>query len=174
MDWIPSLLKHLSISRAAVVAIFFTAVVLHGGPRLAPEHFDVVPAPWSVLVQAALVFSGFLTLFWAWGYTAGQVSKAFRKLVQLYRSKNLNEAEMVLLHGMGQKPSESLNIDRIDFLNGNFPWSELELLNILKNLKVKGLVSQNPFASNLFSLTDRGREKALEITRSSTTDHDEG
>src|SRR5690625_980844 len=120
MDWIPSLLKHFSISRAAVVTVFFTAVVLHGGPRLAPEYFDVVPAPWSALVQAALVFSGFLTLFWAWGHTAGRVSKGFRKLVQLYRSKNLNEDEMVLLHGMGKSPSQSLNIDRIDFINGDF------------------------------------------------------
>lgn len=174
MDWIPSLLKHLSISRAAVVAVFVTAVVLYGGARLAPEYFDVVPAPWSVLVQAALVFSGCLTLFWAWDSATGWVSKGFRKLVQLYRSKNLDEDEMALLLGMGQNPSESLNIEIIDFRNGDLPWSELELLKILKKLKIKGLVSQNPFASNLFSLTDRGREKALEITRSSMADHDEG
>jgi hypothetical protein len=175
MDWIPSLLKHLSISRSAVVAVLITAVTLYVGPKVAPTYFDAVPAPWSILVQAALVFSGCLVLFWAWSSTVRSVSKTWRKLMQLYRSKNLDENEAGLLFAMGQYPSDPLNIERINFQSRDFPLSELELLHILNGLTIKGLVSRNPFTYNLFSLTDRGRQVALDITRSSMTEQrDEG
>ena len=161
MDWLPSLLKHLSISRSGVVAVFITALTLYVGPKAAPAYFDVVPTPWSIIVQAALVFSGCLVLFWTWSLTARSVSKILRKIVQDYRSNKLDENEIGLLFAMGKTPSDPLNIVKIDFQSGDFPLSELELLQILDGLAIKGLVSKNPFASNLFSLTDRGRQQDL-------------
>ncbi len=175
MDWIPSLLKHLSISRSAVVAVLITTVALYVGPRVAPTYFDVVPAPWSILVQAALVFSGCLVIFWAWSSTVRSISKNLRKLVQLYKSRTLGENEIGLLFIMGQNPSDPLNIDRVDFQRRGSELSELELLQILKSLTNKGLISRNPFSHNLFSLTDRGQQMAFEITRSAMDEqHDEG
>jgi hypothetical protein len=174
MDWIPSLLKHLSISRAAVVAAFVTAISLYVLPRFSPEYFDIVPAPWSVLVQAILVFSGCLTLYWALESTISWVSKKINKTVQLYKSKNLDDSEKWILLGMGRTPRETLNVAKIDFKYVDFPLSELELLKVLDGLNSKGLVSKNQFALNLFSLTNRGQDRALELNLLSETDSDKG
>lgn len=173
MEWIPSLLKHLSISRSAVVAGFLTAIVLYLGPRVAPLYIDAVPAPWAVIVQAVLVFTGSLVFFWSASSLARSVSKNFRLLVQKYRARQLSEDEVMLLYGMGQNPREPLNLERVNFRDEDFPFSELELIKILDSLRNKGLVLKNPFASNLFSLTDRGRQKALDITNASEVEQDD-
>ena len=167
MDWLPSLLKHLSISRSGIVAVFITAAALYVGPKYIPEYVDAIPSPWSHLVQASLIFSGCLVIFWVLSSLFRSTSNALYSLLQLFRSNMLNDNEIGLLVALGQSPNIPLNIERIDFQSSEAPLSELELLQVLNCLTKKGLISVNPFASNLFSLTDRGKQKALEVIQNS-------
>lgn len=58
----------------------------------------------------------------------------------------------------------SLNLEAVDYAAVGL--SKLEVLEMIHALSRKGLVSINPFSSQLVSLTARGRERALEIQRS--------
>ncbi len=165
MDWIPSLLKHLSISRSAIVAVFITAMALYVGPRVAPAYFDVVPAPWLIVLQAALIFSGCLVFFWAGSSIFSSIQKTFIRILKNFRSSKLSETEVGLLCEMGKRPSDSVNIEDIDYDNPACTLTELELLHVLENLVKKELIVRNSFAPNLYYLTSRGREVALKNTR---------
>ncbi|OQS28950.1 hypothetical protein B0T41_05560 [Chromobacterium violaceum] len=166
MDWIPSLLKHLAISRSAIGAAFATACVMYFGPRLAPSYVYPVPKEWAFVVVAVLAFSGFLLFTWA---VSGVFHIAGRKLTSTSKkisAKKLSQDEVNILYALGQNPSDSLNLDHINYNAINL--SRLEILNIVHNLEKKGLVSLNPYsASDLVSLTQSGMQRALEIQRTS-------
>lgn len=166
MNWIPSLLKHLSIARSAIVAVFVTAAALYVGPRIAPGYIDKGSQPWSLTVQISLIFTGCLVVIWSWEFLSKIVLGWGKKLSMYYKSKKLNGDEKGLLLAMGENPRNPLNLEAINFRSEGFPLSELELLHLLSGLCDKGLVSMNTFYSNLYSLTYRGRNAALEIARS--------
>ena len=167
MDWISSLLKHLSISRSAIFAVFVTSLVMYAGPRVKPEYFEPIPAPWSIAIQAVLLFSGFLVLLWVIHFLYDFCSKKLKELIQRSKSLFLNQNEIDILFEMGVKPREPFNLDYINFSRGE-GLTEIELLEVLEGLRAKGLVSRNPHASNLYSLTTRGRKSAIKIKGSLT------
>lgn len=162
MDWIPALLKQLSIARSAIGAVFITALILYVGPRVAPTYIEQVPKEWAAVPIAALSFSGCLLIFWgfaaAWSYTkrgAGSVAMSLR-------SSNLSHAEMAMLLEMGKRPNEALDLDRWD----GHPM-RLEVEEIANKLARLGLVRVNPYSSALISLSEKGKARALAIERAS-------
>lgn len=166
MDWIPSLLKHLAISRSVIGAAFVTACVMYFGPRFAPSYVDPVPKEWGFVVVAVLAFSGFLLITWA---VSGMLRAARQKITsasEKISALKLSQEEVDLLYALGQNPSESLNLDRVNY--EGIALSRLEVLNLVLGLEKKGLVSLNPYsASDLVSLTKTGMLRALEIQRAS-------
>lgn len=163
MDWIPALLKHLSLSRSVVGAAFVTSLVMYLGPRLAPGFVEPVPKEWSWVVPVGLAFSGFLLLLWAASATWGFLRRRWAAGTALIASFQLSSIEVEFLGAMGINPSESLNLDRVNY--ESLELSRLEVLNVVKGLSKKGLVRVNPYSSELVSLTDSGLERALDIQR---------
>lgn len=166
MDWIPSLLKHLAISRSAIGAAFATASVMYFGPRIAPAYVDPVPKEWAFVVIAVLAFSGFLLFTWAISGTFRIVGRKFTSASEKISAQKLSQNEINFLYTLGQNPSDSLNLDHLNFEGIHL--SRLEVLNIVHSLEKKGLVSLNPYsASPLVSLTQSGIQRALNIQRAS-------
>lgn len=168
MDWIPSLLKHLAISRSAIGAAFATACVMYFGPRYAPSYVDPVPKEWAFVIVAVLAFSGFLLFIWAVSGAFCIVGRKFTSASKKIRAQKLSPDEVNLLYALGQNPTDSLNLDHVNYEDINF--SRLEVLNMVHSLENKGLVSLNPYStSGLVSLTESGMQRALEIQRASRT-----
>lgn len=165
MDWIPALLKHLPISRSVIGAAFVTSCALYFGPRFAPEYVDPVPKEWAFGVVSILIFSGFLLFSWAisgiWVVIKEKLAAASERISSL----KLSQDEVNLLYFLGEHPSEPLNLDRVNY--GAISLTRLEVLNLVHHLEKKGLVSLNPYNSDLVSLTSSGRHRALEIQRAS-------
>lgn len=163
MDWIPALLKHLSLSRSVVGAAFVTSLVMYLGPRLAPGFVEPVPKEWSWVVPVVLTFSGFLLLLWAASAIWGFLRRRWAAGSALLASFQLSSIEVEFLGAMGMNPSEALDLDRVNY--ESLGLTRLEVLSLVKGLSKKGLVRLNPYSSELVSLTDSGLERALEIHR---------
>lgn len=165
MDWLTNFLKHLGISRSVIGAAFITSTVLYVGPRVAPAYVDPVPKEWVPFVFVVLVFSASLLVFWAFAATWEFVRGHWSVVSALIASRALNQTEQQILLAMGQRLSEPLNLAIIDY--EAIRKSQLEILELVSSLERKGLASINPYADNLVSLTPMGRQRALELQRSS-------
>ncbi len=161
MDWIPALLKHLSIAKSGVVAAFVTTLVLFFGHRLVPTYVDAVPHPWPIVVLAVLVFTGTLLVSWValalWASLRGAAVSA----AQARRARSLTPDELKLIDMLGKNPRESVDLDRLDYQR--LPWSKLRLLDLVHSLESKGLVEVNEYMTNLFQLSADGRRRALDL-----------
>lgn len=166
MDWIPALLKHLDISRSVIGAAFVTSCALYFGPRFEPEYVDPVPKEWAFVVISILIFSGFLLSAWVISGIWVGIRRKLAGASERIRSLKLSQDEVNLLYALGERPSEPLNLDRVNY--DAVSLSRLEVLDLVKNLEKKGLVSLNPYSSSeLVSLTTSGRQRALKIQRES-------
>jgi len=165
MDWIPALLKHLGIARSAVAAAFVTSVVLHFGHRVAPNYVDAVPKEWVFPVIATLIFSGFLLVVWWFEDVRRATRKQYFSMSKWFNSLRLNQNEVNFLLVLGDRPSEPLNLENINY--AAISNSQLEVLDMVRSLEEKGLVSRNPYNLALVSLTSSGMQRALEIQRAS-------
>lgn len=163
MDWIPSLLKYLGLSRSIVAASFVTSLVLYLGPRFMPSYVDAVPAEWSPAVVGVLVFSGFLMLVWGASQFWGWLRRNYKESSAIVASYQLSDDESEFLHALGEDPRNPLNLEQVDY--DAVGLTRLEVLQMVHALNHKGLVSISPYSSKLVSLTARGRERALEIQR---------
>jgi hypothetical protein len=163
MDWIPALLKHLAISRSAIGALFITSVTLYAGPRIAPTYIDPVPREWMPVLVAFLVFTACLLLFWGCSSVWGLAKCRWVATSAFIASCQLDQLEADALLALGDYPSESLNLERVNY--ERLQLSRLEVMELMNGLEKKGLVSFNPYSSNLVALTPTGRQRALEIQR---------
>jgi hypothetical protein len=163
MDWIPALLKHLALSRSAIAAAFVTALVLYAGPRLFPTYVEPVPREWAAVVVGVLVFSGFLLCTWAVSGLWRWCARRWEQTCALLASQRISDMEADFLRGLGQRPSEPWSLERLPY--DELQLSRLEVLELVHGLARKGLVSINPYKTELVSLTATGRQRALEIQR---------
>lgn len=166
MEWIPALLKQLAVSRSVVAAAFVTSAVLYFGPRSAPSYVDPVPKEWGFAVVGVLSFSAFLLVFWGASATAKWAVRRWHSTNALLQSYELSSLESEFIAALGKNPTESLNLDRVDYAELN--QTKLEVVQLVDGLVRKKLVSTNPYSMTpLVSLTALGRERALEIQRAS-------
>jgi hypothetical protein len=163
MDWVTNFLKHLGISRSVIGAAFITSAVLYAGPRVAPVYIEPIPKEWAPAVLAVLVFSASLLFFWACVGTWEIAHRRWRSTSALFASQELNQTEQEILLAMGERPSEPINLENINY--ETVCLSRLEVLELVHSLKKKGLVSINRYSDHLVSLTPTGRQRALEIQR---------
>jgi hypothetical protein len=162
MDWIPTLLKHLAISRSVVGASFATSAVLYFGPRFAPSYVDPVPKDWAFSVVAVLTFSAFLLALWGVSGGARWAVHRWRSTNALLQSYELSQLDAEFLAALGENPTESLNLDRVDYAAVNL--TRLQVIQLVHGLEQKKLVVTNPHnATPLVRLTSLGRKRALEI-----------
>lgn len=164
MDWLTDLLKHLRLSRAAVVAVFIGATIQYFGARYYPAVVESPPSGWGVAVFLAMVITGSLLLIWGLAAVWASTLPPLRQLQHFFRARSLTEEEEGLLRAMARDPRNSLNVDRLDY--DEFPLAKIELLSLLRSLVRKGLVDRNQFASELYILSEAGERRALELLRS--------
>ena len=172
MDWLPTLLKHLAISRSVVGAGFFASAVLYFGPRIAPAYVDRVPNEWAFALVGALAFSASLLFFWFVSSVWISSKRQWTRIKDMFSSCEVSQTEVNALHALGENPSEPLNLESIDYVS--LSMSRLEVLELVGNLEKKGLVSINPYGPNLISLTAPGRQRALEIQQASRKNNRQG
>lgn len=161
MDWLPALLKHLSIARSAIVALLVASAVMYFGPRIAPNYIDALPKEWAAVVGGVFVFSACLVMLWGAANAWAVIRKAGGALTTKLSARRLNDLERNLLLGMAEQPTESFNLEGVNYRDA--PFSHLELLQVAYQLERKGLVCVNSFNENLVSLNEGGRKRALEL-----------
>ena len=166
MTWLTDLIKHLSLSKSFTGALFITSLAILAGPELSPELFDPVPAYWRWLVVASCIFSFTLLAFWAAPPVFLGVVSVPNRVRNNPRVNPPTKVENAFLYYMGENyPNGICNIDAIDHSN----ISKLELLQLCKSLNRKGMISINTYDDDIVSLTERGREYALQLTRQEQT-----
>lgn len=120
----------------------------------------------GICCNSILIFSGFLLFTWAISGIWGSTKRKLAAASEIINSLKLSQDEVNLLYFLGEHPSEPLNLDRVNY--EAISLARLEVLDLVHNLKKKGLVSLNPYSSSeLVSLTSSGRQRALEIQRAS-------
>jgi hypothetical protein len=163
MDWLPGLLKHLSISKSVTGAIFVTSATLYGGPRVIPTYVEPVPKDWSAVLVGALVFSGSLLLFWAVAGAWRMVRRGANAATMALAASTLERNEEGFLAVLGMNPNTPFHLDNVDYAQA--PFTKLEVLELAESLSKKGLVRISDFNDDLVRLTSEGRKRALEIQR---------
>ena len=137
------------------------------GPQIAHETVPAVPQPWSPLLFAAMVLTG--SLLGIWG-----LASAWSFLLFIFKSAKtsteprptLTKSHYELLYVMGRNPLEPLNLDNVNYREA--PFSKLEVIQWVSELEKNELVSINLYHESLVTLTDSGREKALEVERAAS------
>lgn len=167
MDWLPALLKHLSIARSAMVALLVASAAMFFGQRIAPNYIDALPKEWAPVVGGVFVFSACLVTFWGLASAWGATQRAGGALTTKFAAMRLNDLERSLLLGMAEEPTESFNLGGMNYRNSLH--THLELLQVACQLARKGLVHVNPYNENLVSLSKCGRKRALELQQQSKT-----
>jgi len=167
MDWLPALLKHLSIARSAIFALLVASAAMYFGPRIAPNHIDSLPKEWSAVVGGIFVFSACLVTLWGSASAWAAIRSASGALTTKLSARRLSELERSLLLGIAEQPTEAFNLEGVNYRNA--PYTHLELLQVAYQLKRKGLVRVNSYNENLVSLSEDGRKRALELQRQSET-----
>ncbi len=167
MDWLPALLKHLSIARSAIVALLVASAAMYFGPKIAPNYIDALPKEWSAVVVGVFVFSACLVTLWGSASAWTAIQRAGGALTTKIAARRLGELERSLLLGMADQPTEAFNLEGVNYRNA--PYTHLELLQVAYQLERKGLVRVNSYNENLVSLSEGGRKRALELQRQSNT-----
>ena len=166
MDWLPELLKNLTVSRSFTGALFIASISVLGLPHLAPEFAEPVPNGWRWLVIGISIFSASLLSFWLFSALWEQLAKVPKKVRGAIPVRPLTDFENSFLLFLGTDyPNDSLDIDNLNHQKT----SKLELLQMCKDLEALELVRINPFNDNLVSLTESGRIKALLLARQAKT-----
>lgn len=163
MDWIAGVLKELNISRTLVAAVFVTAAVMHFGPIFISGYVPRPPEEVAPYLFALMVLTGFLLIFWGvvglWSISSSSAHSAVTAL----RDTPLSEQEIVLLFFMAKDPTQPIDLDNVDYSRS--AGTKLEFHHWTKQLENKGFARINEWDDNLISLTEKGRERALEIQR---------
>ncbi len=167
MDWLPALLKHLSIARSAIVALLVASAALYFGPRVVPGYFDPLPQEWSIVVVGVFIFSACLVILWGLSYAWTVIKEVGGGLTTNLSARWLNDLERSLLIGLAERPTESFNLEGVNYREVNF--THLELLQVAYQLERKGLVRVNSYNENLVTLSENGRKRALKLQRQSKT-----
>jgi hypothetical protein len=169
MEWLSELIKHITISRPFLGAVFITFGALVFGNRWCPDYFDPFPKEWAIPATGALIFSGTLLLFWiipaAWRTSVNAIFWIAKRI----RSRNLSPNEKGFIERLADFTDGSLNLENLYYVSVGF--SKLELLELSAGLQRKGFVEINPHSENLVTLSAEGRRRALRIKRSKTPSH---
>ncbi len=83
--------------------------------------------------------------------------------VKKSRAQNLTEFEIGFIYELGKLADESADLRNIDY--NKAPFTKLEMLDVCKSLKEKGLLNINRYEENLVYLSESGRQKALQLQR---------
>jgi len=162
MNWLPELLKNLSVSRSFAGALFIATACMLALPVLFPTRFPGVPDEWRWLVGGLALFSGALLTLWCFAGIWRLIAKTPAALRSALPERELDDLESSFLALLGKRdPNGALNLEDLD----QSEISKLEMYQMCKGLESRGFVELNPWHSELVSLTDKGRRKALLILR---------
>lgn len=162
MNWLPELLKSLSVSRSVASALFIATVCMLALPVLFPSRIPAVPDEWRWLVAGLALFSGSLLLLWSISGIGKALVKAPAALRRALPERGLTTLEASFLALLGShEPNGALNLADLD----QSKISKLEMFQMCRGLESLGFLELNPWHSELVSLTDKGRAKALLVLR---------
>lgn len=163
MDWLADILKDLAISKALVGAIFVTALVMYFGPIVVPQHVPALPKEYSPYLFAGVVLTSCLLTLWGAVAVWNITQIGLRKTKTALTSSSLSDPESALLFHLAKNPAQPVNLEQIDYTRAL--GTKLEFHQLAKGLEGKGLLRINDWDDNLISLTESGRERALELQR---------
>ena len=161
MGWIVDLLKHLGLSRSAVVAVFLACLVAAYGPRFIPG-LAPFPEAWQPYIVATLLISGMLLVVWAVVSVGGAIKALFKPRSRAFNGR-LTTDEENFLGALAENPTETLHLANINW--AAVPVSRIEFLGIAESLGEKGLVSINEHDPTHCYLTPAGRQWARRVIR---------
>lgn len=163
MRWITELLQHLSISRSAIVALSFTCLALHFGPRFLPDHFTPLPEQWSQLNMAIGIISGIIVFIWSATLLIKLIKDTIYFLWSGIFSLFLTKDEISLLLVIAETPLESFDLNTLKMCNTDLTRLGAERLS--RSLQKKGLVYIYPLAPQILNLTNKGRKRSFRYQR---------
>ncbi|SRR6266481_636966 len=159
MQWLSDLIKHFTISRSLTGALFITTAVLIFGHKFYPSVIEAIPPQGSLAVQIIFIFTLWLLVLWYIGPFCGTIVSTICHFVY-DRLNRLTEHELELLFVLRQSADEYLNLRTLPRSPNLL---KLELLDISKKLRKRGIVEKNLYNENLITLTEKGRSYALRL-----------
>lgn len=171
MNWLVELVKHLKLSKLAVLATFTASLVVYAGPLLFPERISPVPKGWEFAPISAAVASGTILIGWVllggWRATARLIS-ALSKYSSVRRQRHLARGpldveEVGMLQAIGRVPGGIYNLSYLDYDSGEF--TRLEAEDVAIRLQDKGLIERAFSGPYQYKLTEVGRQRALALER---------
>ncbi|HCG8132969.1 hypothetical protein HL669_20810 [Vibrio parahaemolyticus] len=163
MNWVSDLFKNITVSKTLTSACCLTGLALLVLPLYLPEIFEPLPKLWATVALAITVFTGCLVLFWLVSFLKVTLFGFASQRVKKSRAQNLTAFEIGFIYELGKLADESADLRNIDY--DKAPFTKLEILDVCKSLKEKGLLNINRYEENLVYLSENGRQKALQLQR---------
>ncbi|HGZ6434060.1 TPA: hypothetical protein ACOLXW_004372 [Vibrio parahaemolyticus] len=161
MNWVSEIFKDITVSKTLTGACFITGISLLFIPTFFPDTLEALPKSWATGTLGVVVFSGCLLLFWGLRAIRERIVRFITTKTQNSRSQSLTDFELSFVFELGKLADKTMNLDNINYNAATF--SKLELLDVCRTLKEKGLLDVNCNDENLVSLSENGRKKALEL-----------
>ncbi|EJC6860299.1 hypothetical protein [Vibrio parahaemolyticus] len=161
MNWVSEIFKDITVSKTLTGACFITGISLLFAPAFFPDTLEALPKGWATGTLGVVVFSGSLLMFWGLRVVKEGIVSFITTKTQNSLSQSLTDFELSFIFELGKLADKTADLDNINYNSVSF--SKLELLDVCRTLKEKGLLDVNCFDENLVSLTENGRKKALEL-----------
>lgn len=164
MDWLPMLLKHLSIARSAILALFIATAVMYFGPIFYPTYIAPLSPNWTNLLLGIVVLSGVLILVWCVEFLFSFLTKPLSKLRSFRLRKSLSNVEIHLMLSMSENPHSTLHLGDIKRLEN---CSRNDYLFGANNLVNKGFARLSLDRNSVW-MTEKGIECAHALEKNET------
>jgi hypothetical protein len=158
MQWLSELIKQINISKSFTTGICIASGILIFGPRIFPSFITPIPTQWHWFVLCAFILCLVLTLVWLLPFLGKAAIELFNRVVFNSYFIKKDSWEYTILLWLGSFADRPMNLEEV---SKRVTISKLELLEISRKLKQRGLITSNKFDENLLTLTARGRKYVL-------------
>jgi len=161
MDWIPNLLKQISVSLQIAFGLFCAGAFLLFASYLKAGLFDPLSGLHRVLVWAVFIYASSILIYSLSQFFWKGVCLLFDKAGKAWRGRTISDREASFLEWAAHKGCQPVNM-HVE-MSGTKGLDQHRFLRIMESLHGKGFIEISPYDRTIFTLTNKGREKVLAL-----------
>lgn len=161
MDWIPNLLKQISVSLQIAFGLFCAGAFLLFASYFKEGLFDPLSGLYRVLVWAVFVYASAILIYSLSQFSWKGICLLLDKAGKAWNGRTVSDKEISFLEWAAHKGHQPVNM-HIE-MSKTKGLDQHRLLRITESLHAKGFIEISPYDRTIFTLTNKGREKVLSL-----------
>ena len=161
MDWIPNLLKQISVSLQIAFGLFCAGSFLLFAPYFKEGLFEPLSGLYRILVWAVFVYASAILVYSLSQFFWKRSCIILESTGKAWRGRTTTDEEVAFLEWAAHKGHQPVNLHiEMHKTKGLY---QHRLLRIAESLHAKGFIEISPYDRTIFTLTPKGREKVLAL-----------